>query len=295
MNCPKCGNPIYQGDVACRNCHLPIMAMNLSQEKTPISSIKEEVSKIETPYIEPTHTETPYIQPDKQEMYMPNEPTKIKTEKKEEYTNYGEGKKAITSIKFLLPIFFGIIALGMVCYGIFTFISTIVEDKKERYEATNAISYQIEFNQFIYTIPSEYNYQKDTSSKTLTISDANHSWTASIQVIDATYSSMQSRKASLKSYFQSIGYTVGDVYEQTGNNTSYLLLDATKNKSTYLLVVCKAGDSTKSFGIVIDKISTIENEEILNNLDSILTTAEYQPNTQENSQTVDFDFTNILK
>ncbi len=295
MNCPKCGFPIYQGDIACRNCHLPIAQMSgISPTITPHQKeqIIQEVQTIQTPYIEPTRMEPSYIP--KESMPIPpiSEPV---NHSNDQFKNYGEGQKAITSIRFLLPILLGVIALGIVSFGIITFISTIVEDKKARYDQEQVINYQIEFNNFLYTIPTEYTYKKESSTNTLYISDEENSFEMAIQVMDATYSSVRSRKASLKSYFQSIGYTVGDVIEQTYANTSYLVLEASKSKKNYILAVTKAGDSSKAFGVSIKTSSNVFDYTILETVSSILTTAEYQKESSSNSQNVDFDFSDIVK
>lgn len=293
MNCPKCGYPIYQGDIACRSCHMPVMAMNSipKEQAVPKQEIKREVATIQTPYIEPTRVEPSYIPKD----MIPTIPKVEKSkEKKEHFNNYGEGQKAVTSIKFLLPILIGIIVLGLVAYGLVTFVSTLVDDNKINYDSTEIVHYQIEFDNFLYTIPNEYVYQKENSTQTLHISDNNSTWTASIQVMDSTYSSIRSRKASLKSYFQSIGYTVGEVYENTYGNTSFLTIEATKNKKNYILAVSKAGNSSKAFGMVIKTSDNEINYDILQLISEITTKVEYQ-NKTTNDKTVDFDFSKIFK
>lgn len=294
MNCPKCGYPIYQGDIACRSCHMPVMAMNSipKEQAAPKQEIKREVANIQTPYIEPTRVEPSYIPKD---MIQPVPKVEHQKEQKEYFNNYGEGKKAITSIKFLLPILIGVIVLALVIYGTVAFISTLIDDNRIDPGRDEIVHYQIEFDNFLYTIPNEYIYQKEKSTQTLHISDSDSSWTSSIQVMDATYSSIRSRKASLKSYFQSIGYTVGEVFENTYGSTSFLTIEAKKDRNNYILAVSKAGDSSKSFGIVIKTNDNKINYGILELVSEITAKAEYQNSINSSDKVVDYDFSSIFK
>lgn len=287
MTCPKCGNGIYKGDILCTNCNYPVAMMsgvstpNINYQTAP------QTNEIQVEYVEQT-TVKPMVQP------PPQPKTSSLKNTNNKYSNYGESKKAITSLKFIIPIIIGLIALIFVGYGIFSFVRTIILDKKGQQLQENLSYYKIEFDDFMYEIPGDLTYQKEQNKKTLYISDYDIRWEMSIQVINATYSSARSRKASIKSYFQSIDYEVGNIIEEVHGSSTYLILEATKNNKNYLLAITKAGDSSKCFGISIINKDNIIDYAYLEKVSDILSNAKYQKSSNSENK-IDFDFNNALK
>lgn len=287
MNCPKCGNTIYQGDITCGKCNYPVAMMSGEVKKTNIvQSSPISTQEINVPYIEPIEAPKPFITPPPPKPDMPKN--------KNTYSNYGEGKKAVTSLKFIFPILIGIIVLIFVLIGIFIFIKSLVSDKKSQELQEQITAYQVEFNNFLYEIPGNYTYQKESNTNTLYINDSNFSWEMSIQVINSTYSSVRSRKASLKSYFQSLGYQVSEI-EEVEYGSTYLALEAKKKNKNYLLAVTKAGDSSKCFGISISTTENMIDYTYLEKASNILKNTKYQQNNKEKENKIDFNFANALK
>lgn len=288
MTCPKCGNFIRQGDILCSKCNYPVAMMSgetSSSEREPI----QEIQQIKVAHIEP-----------KEEIQSPMMPVKTppiisKGNNKNTYSNYGEGKKAITSFKFIFPIVVGVIAVMLVASGVFAFIKLFVSEKKEQIELGQITAYQIEFNDFLYELSDDLTYHKENNKKTLYISDSNFTWEMSVQVIDATYSSVRSRKASLKSYFRSLNYEVSEIVEAKYGSSTYLILEAKKNNKNYLLAVTKAGDSSKCFGISIFNDKNDIDYTYLEKVSDILSNAKYQKDKATNENKIDFDFENALK
>lgn len=293
MNCPRCGNVIYQGDISCRACGCPVAMMSGQPgETSPVIPEKKESPKpvISNQSIESFYTDMASMH---QQVVPPKKEAKIP--KKEVSYHYGEAEKAFKSPKFIIPIIIGLFVLLGISYGIFQLVTSIYQNQKEKEEQFSISSYKIEFQNFLYEIPGDMTYQKSSANKTLYLRDANDTYEVSIQVMNSTYSSVRSRKASLKSYFQSLGYTVSDVQEESYGSSTYLLMEASKKNKNYLLGIAKAGDSSKCFGISILTTENTIGYEYLEKLGRILTEATYQANNTSVESTIDFDFSNALK
>ncbi len=287
MNCPNCGSPIKEGEIMCSTCRMPVALMS----GTPVSP-----SPIVPTTVEPTYDTKGTIPS------MPyQESAPIQTENVQEdlasnqYKNYGEGKKAVTSLKFLVPILFGMILLVFVVFGIYMVIKTYIQDKKIDPKEEVISTYQIEFGEYMYTLSGDLTYSKDSSSHLFHIAPSDNTWSSSLQVIPTTYASARGQKAALKSYFQSTGYTVSEVEEQVYGDSSFLLLKATKGRKKYLLAVTKAGESPNCFGIVIERQDNEYGYDVLETLAKITTNVKYEKQTTSGKGQVDFDFTNALK
>lgn len=289
MTCPKCGNFIRQGDILCSKCNYPVAMMSGEVSQNIQREPMHEVKEIKVPYIEPKEEVKSPMMP------VAPPPNVSKVQNKNTYSNYGEGKKAITSFKFIFPIVVGIIAVILVACGVFAFIKLFVLEKKEQMELGQVTSYQIEFNDFLYELSDDLTYQKEKNKKTLYISDSLFTWEMSIQVIDSTYSSARSRKASLKSYFRSLNYQASEVVEAKYGSSTYLILEAKKNNKNYLLAVTKAGDSSKCFGISISNQKNEIDYTYLEKVSDILSNAKYQKDNTATENKIDFDFENALK
>ncbi len=279
MHCPKCGEVINNGDILCSKCGYPVAFMsgsNTSENRQAQVQVQDYIE-----YKEPVPN-SPVL------AYKAPSPKQEKKEAKptqEKYEN-GESKKAVFSLKFIVPVIIGTLVLVGILIGIFDIVKSKIKEAQELKTREEVKTYKLEFNNFMYEIPNEYSYQKNNTTATLFLSKDDLSIT--IQTIDATFQSIKSSKASLKSYFQSKGYNVGEVKEINIKNSTYLTLDAKKKNKSYLLAVTKATQS-KCFGVSINKDSIDE----LENISSIISSAEYQnKNTEQN---IDFDFKEVIK
>lgn len=291
MTCPNCGATIYPGDIACRQCRYPVAMMsgNVSVKTTPV------VPEAKPPMIE----EVGPVQVNATGTYSPKMATPVQKEQmprtnKNTFHNYGVGKQAITSPKFLIPIFIGVIVTFFVVYGAYSFFHMIYQGEKEKQADLNLSSYAIDFDKFTLELMGDMTYQKANSKKTLYIWDADGAYEASIQIISATYSSARSRKASLKSYFQSLGYTVSEIEEEKIGSATYLTMNATKNKKQYVLAVTKAGNSSMCFGISLLATDMNQSKQYLEYLSPVFSEAKYQ-NKVSSDEKVEFDFSEALK
>ena len=287
MNCPNCGSPIKEGEIMCPTCRMPVALMSGNPVvPTPISP-----NITEPTYVDPATTVTSMTT-----MEMPTyvEETKEATASNQ-YKNYGEGKKPVTSLKFIIPILLGMALLVFVIFGIYMVVNMYVQDKKSDPSMSTLSNYQVDFNGYIYTLSGDLTYSKDTALNLFHVAVSDNAWSSSFQVIASTYASATMRKSALKSYFQSLGYTVSDAKEQMHGGTSFLLFEAKKGQKKYLLAVTPAGDSSNCFGIVIETQDNVYGYDLLDKLARITTNVKYEtPNTTEKGQ-VDFDFTNVLK
>ncbi len=286
MICPKCGSPCKLEDVVCPTCQIPIATMEKERDKSTFPFPTQEG---EATYIDP-NTSVPYIP--YQEIQTASEGT---TKQNDMYSNYGEGKKAITSLKFLIPILIGIMMSIFVSFGVYNVVSMYFEDKKSSLKEEDLSSYQVEFNGFLYTLSGDFTYSKDFATSLLHLSTSDNLWNATLQVIDSDYSLIQTKKNFLKTYFQSQGYTIFLVQEETYGESDFITLQAKKADKNYLLAVTKAGSSSLSFGIVIEKEDNQFGYDVLSKIAVITRNAKYEKKEMTRKGSVDFDFTDALK
>lgn len=286
MNCPNCGSPIKEGEIMCSTCRMPVALMS----GNPVSPTPISPSIPEATYVNPATTVSSMAQ--QTPTYVEDTP---EANASNQYKNYGEGKKPVTSLKFIIPILAGMFLLLFVLFGIYMVVKMYVQDQKNDPSKNTLSTYQVDFNGYIYTLSGDLTYSKDTASNLFHIALSDNSWSSSFQVIEATYASAKIRKNALKSYFQSLGYIVSDAEEEMYEGASFLLFDAKKGAKEYLLAVTPAGDSSNCFGIVIETQDHTYDYDLLETIAKITTNVKYErPNTTEKGK-VDFDFTNVLR
>lgn len=273
MNCPKCGSPIGKGDLACPVCNMPIALMQGTQRVQEVITppLKNEPSSME-PYMH-----TPIVNP----------PV---TEREEIYKNYGEGKKAFTSFKFLIPIVIGIFMTIGVGFGVYYVAKLYITDQKENKEEESLTPYQVTFATFTYTLDGTYTYSKDTASNLFHLSTSDNNWNASLQVVEKSYASIVKQKNAIKSYFTKKGYTINNVNEQIYQGTPFLTMEATKSGKNYLLALTKAGDSSYTFGIVIETRENTFGYDLFDSLSTITSHAKYEKKETNKKEPLQFDF-----
>lgn len=277
MNCPQCGSPISKSAVMCPICQMPVALMSGTKGNPevitpPLNSTPSSVEPFMHPVIRPSNEN--------------REPVA------EMYKNYGEGKKAITSLKFVLPIFIGILLSIGVAFGVYSVVKMYIQDNKIEPILENK-SYQVEWNDFTYTLDSIYTYSKPSPSL-LEISTSENTWSVTLQIIPISYTSVQTKKNQLKSYFTSLGYTTGNVNESVYNGISFITLEATKGTKKTLLAVTKAGNSNLTFGLVLTKQKNTFGYDLLESLSMITTNAKYEKK-ETIKENLDFDFKEALK
>ena len=287
MNCPNCGTPIKEGEIMCSACRMPVALMSGNPTApTPIAP-----STSTSTYVDPASTVT--------SMSSMEMPTYVEKDSEatlsNQYKNYGEGKKPVTSLKFILPILMGTLLLIFVLFGVYMVVKMYVQDRKSNPSESTLATYQVDFNGYIYTLSGDLTYSKDTASNVLHIDLSDNTWSSSLQIIESTYASARGRKNALKSYFQSLGYIASDVKEQKYGDGVFLLLEATKKQKKYLLAVTQAGDSSNCFGIVIEKQDNTYGYDLLETIAKITTNVKYERTNTTGKGNVDFDFTNVLK
>ena len=274
MNCPKCSNPIGKGDVVCSVCNMPVALMRGTTKK----------AEVITP---PLNKEPSYVDP-----YMhasiTSKQTSVETE--EVYQNYGEGKSAITSLKFLMPIFIGIVMMILVGYGIYSVARLYMGEQNGNKERENFSSYQVAFDEFIYTLDGRYTYSKDSLAHVFHLSTSENSWNISLQVVEMSYDKVKMRKDKIKSYFTKKGYTINNINEQFYQETPFLTMEAMKGEKKYLLALTKAGNSTYTFGIVIETQENTFGYSVFDFLPTITSSAKYEEKETIKKDALPFDF-----
>lgn len=286
MNCPNCGSPIKEGEIMCSTCRMPVALMSGNPvSPTPISPSMPAITSVD-----PTTTVSSMSQ--QAPTYVENIP---EANASNQYKNYGEGKKPVTSLKFMIPILVGMLLLLFVLFGIYMVVRMYVQDQKSDPSTSILSTYQVDFNGYIYTLSGDLTYSKDTASNLFHIALSDNSWSSSFQVIESTYANAKIRKSALKSYFQSLGYTVSDAEEEMYEGASFLLFDAKKGAKGYLLAVTQAGDSSNCFGIVIETQDNTYDYDLLETIAKITTNVKYERQNTIGKGQVDFDFTSVLE
>lgn len=286
MNCPNCGSIVKEGEIMCSTCRMPVALMSGS----PVSPTPIAPSMPEATFVDPATTVSSMAQ--QTPTYVEEIP---ESSTNDLYKNYGEGKKPVTSLKFILPIVLGMALFLFVLFGIYMVVKMYVQDQKSDPSTNTLSTYQVDFNGYIYTLSGDLTYHKDTASNLFHIALSDNSWSSSLQVIESTYANAKIKQNALKSYFQSLGYTVSNAEEEEYEGASFLLFEATKGAKNYLLAVTQAGDSPNCFGIVIETQDDTYDYELMEMIAKITTNVKYERTDTSGKEKLDFDFTKVLR
>lgn len=112
----------------------------------------------------------------------------------------------------------------------------------------------VEFNDYVYSIPDNYTYEIDDDKLIITDLD---SWAANIQIIDKKYSDILLIKNKIKSRLEDYGYAVNDVIEINHDSRNLLVVEIVGSNTRRMIFYTKL-DKYKTYAI-----------EFVSNLDSI--------------------------
>ncbi len=272
MNCKKCGFQLTENDKFCMNCGTPVDNTSVQNNESGVENQNStQMSAVNQPNIQGQNmSQQPmnnYVNP-----AMPQN----------NFNQNSNPKPGLSDPKFII---IGVVVL-VVIIGIvlaFVFLGNKKSDASETANSNTSASdttvvntsnsyYTVKFDGFTFKIPTNLVYVTQTDM--LLLGDEDDTWVAGIGVAEVDYSQVLSAKGQLQSSMQSHGYTSSAAEEKTIGGSSYITLETSYNGKNALIVYTKA-NSMYTFVISIYNINNDYDYEILEEISSILSGAEY--------------------
>ena len=126
-------------------------------------------------------------------------------------------------------------------------------------------------NNYKYTIPNNYNYDK--SNDGVIIYDQDQTFKIFIKNVVFQYNKLVNAKLSIQQSFIDSGIAVNDIKELAVNEKSYLVINATQNMHNRMIGITDAGNGQIFYAEILTTDNTFNNE-YLKIADDIITNAE---------------------
>lgn len=271
MNCKKCGFQLTENDQFCKNCGTPVDNMSVQNNNEGLNS-------------------QGYSQSNMQQQSMSQQSMNNYSQPAIQQPSWTSGYNAQpirqtpknSNAKFII---IGIIA-AIAIVGIIVAISAVGGNKLNNSGGGSSVinnsnsSYTVKFNGFTFKIPTNLVYE--TQSDSIILGDEEGTWAASIEVVKGSYSQMLSNKSQLQGTFQSMGYTSSAAVEKTIGGMPFITIEISKSGTNALLGLAKA-NSMNLFGITAYNMNNEYDYTLLEKVSSILSTAEYNGETNNMS------------
>ncbi len=271
MNCKKCGFQLTENDQFCKNCGTPVDNMSVQNNNEGLNS-------------------QGYSQSNMQQQSMPQQSMNNYSQPAMQQPSWTSGYNAQpisqtpknSNAKFII---IGIIA-AIAIVGIIVAISAVGGNKLNNSGGGSSVinnsnsSYTVKFNGFTFKIPTNLVYE--TQSDSIILGDEDGTWAACIEVCKGYYSKVLSNKGELQGRYQSIGYTSSAAVEKTIGGMSFITLELSKDGTNSLFGITKA-NSMNLFGVTAYNIDNEYDYTLLEKISSILSTAEYNGETNNMS------------
>lgn len=267
MNCKKCGFQLTENDQFCKNCGTPVDNMSVQNNNEGLNS-------------------QGYSQSNMQQQSMSQQSMNNYSQPAIQQPSWTSGYNAQpirqtpknSNAKFII---IGIIA-AIAIVGIIVAISAVGGNKLNNSGGGSSVinnsnsSYTVKFNGFTFKIPTNLVYE--TQSDSIILGDEDGTWAACIEVCKGYYSKVLSNKGELQGRYQSIGYTSSAAVEKTIGGMSFITLELSKDGTNSLFGITKA-NSMNLFGVTAYNIDNEYDYTLLEKISSILSTAEYNDDT----------------
>lgn len=274
MNCKRCGSPMNMGDQFCKNCGATVNEVNnnIGAEQPVNSSIVASQTN--------NGWSNSSVQP-------------VQTPKKNNNT-------AIIIVGVIIAIaIFAAIVTGMLVLG---------KDKEPTKEPENVVddggnsgtvtptpaasSYTVKSNGFTFKVPDNLIYQ--TGEDMLILMDEEGTWQVAISSMEGNYSQIVKMKNQVKSNFQSYGYTVENMSEETIGGVKYLLFEISVDGEN-VLVGYTAANSMYFFGFELYDINNEFNYDSLEEFSPVFKNATYNGESNSIDASLDIDLEQAIE
>lgn len=154
----------------------------------------------------------------------------------------------------------------------------------------NNSNYTVNYNGFTFKIPTNLVYE--TGAKALLLSNEEGTWVTSIEVLEGSYNQILSQKNQLQSIYQQQGYTASQAVEKNIGGMAFITLEISAGGTNALLGIAKA-NSMYFFGTTVYNIDNEFDYDVLEDVSSILSSAELNPDTNNISSFENIDLSQI--
>jgi hypothetical protein len=187
--------------------------------------------------------------------------------------NNGDGKYMILGVVIAVAILVVVCVIGIIFSGsgndgTSNSVSGITQ--------TSSSTYNVKFQGFTFKVPTDLIYETDSDA--LYIGDEDGTWQASIEIVEGSFSQLQSNKNQLISIYQQQGYGAANLNEKTYSGQDFITLELTYSGSNAILGFTKA-NSMYVIGATAYNMDNDFDYDTFNKVASIISTASYTGET----------------
>ena len=303
MNCKKCGAPLTEGDVFCKNCGEPVNKPQLertNEENSPsIDPASVNPTSVDSASVNPTSVDSAAVNPASMDPASVNptpvnptpvNPTPVNSASMNNGTPVAPQPKKNKMVIYIIiaVVLIAAATFGGICLG----KKSKTKDNDTPIAANTKNTYKVKLDNYTLKIPNdiihEYNYDGS-----LIIGDEDVSWAVMLSILDITYSVIKNNETMLKTNLE---YTYGspvNIQEKEINGVNFIIFEVEINGEKCLLAFSQLDISH----VMTSIIGTEEDEygyKILKKVTPIIKSAEYTPNSNNMLPSTDLNISDLI-
>ena len=323
MKCSNCGTEVGENDVFCPICGTRIK----DNGGNTVQINKEEVFSYDRPFNQPTNNNVQGNNP--QNFGQSN------TYSQQHVNNSGNGNivKIFVIIIIILSILAAVVFVANSIVSAINknqYDSAIVNDPSSEIPSTttqttnngfdtpnpqtstngdgtttsytqrNTSTYKVNFSGFKLYIPDNLIYHIGDTFETIDIGDALSTWVAQLSIQELPYQQLKQNKSSLSNYFSEFlssynaNATISNATVENIDGIEYIIMEASIAGTNEIMAIAELNSMYSAFLEVINENNDFDRS-VLNNLTSIINTAEFDSNFNSLEVKEHFDIKDINK